>query len=242
MTSERSPSTERGARLALVLPCYNEAASLEYAVPALTQAFQAVGKPVELVLVDNGSRDGTGACIDRMCEAGYPVRKVVVEINRGKAHGVLTGLATCRTEWVGFLDADCPVSPADVAHIYQLAAASAEPVLVTVRRRFRLDGLRRQFFSVMLNLLANVLFPGLGTRDINANPKMWPRELLDIKQLSSEGWNLDLELVLKSKQRGIPIVEVNAISQPRPAGKSHVVPWRAAISQFGALLKYRLSG
>lgn len=241
MTNDPREPGQRHKQFSLVVPCYNEAASLEYTVPALTRAFAAAALSVELVLVDNGSTDGTAAAIDRFIAEGLPVRKVVVSVNQGKGHGLIQGFASAESEWIGFVDADCPVSPEAVSSVLQMAAASGRPVLVTVRRRFRLDGWQRRLLSTVMNVLAAGLFPGLGAGDLNANPKVWPRAFMDQLRPASHGWTIDIELLIKAHRLGLPIVEVNAICQPRPAGRSHVTNWRAAWHVFWALLRFRIS-
>lgn len=237
MTAGLTTSGTAALPISLVIPCYNDAESLAYTVPALAQAFADARLAVDLIVVDNGSNDDSGARIDSLIAAGFPVRKVSVDVNRGKGHGLRQGFAVAQTPWIGFIDADCPVAPVAVAQAVQCALTSPQPALITVRRRHRVDGWQRTVFSVGLNTLTRVLFPGLKSSDINANPKIWPRSFLERLQPTSAGWSIDLELVLRAHRQGLPILELDALAQPRPAGKSHVVGWRASLDSFRALLR-----
>ncbi|MBX7167274.1 MAG: glycosyltransferase family 2 protein [Pirellulales bacterium] len=228
-------------RLSLVIPCYNEAACLEATAAGLVRVFHSEGVAIELLLVDNGSTDDTAARITELIDRGWPVRLVQVPVNRGKGYGVLQGLQAATGAWVGLFDADGPIAAADVLRVFATAEAARRPVLVMVRRRFRLDGWKRQFFTWAFNALANVLFGGLGTFDINANPKVWPRAALPALTLASHDWFLDSELVIKARRIGLEVLEVNALAQVRAAGKSHVVNWRAAASTFGSLVRFRFT-
>jgi glycosyltransferase involved in cell wall biosynthesis len=185
-------------------------------------AFSAQNIPLELVLVDNGSSDETGDIIDALVAEGLPVVKVTVPVNRGYGHGILSGLARCTGGHVGFLCADSQVEANDVVRVAEIAMASENPRLVKVRRRFRMDGLRRKIISIIYNGFANLIFGGLHSIDINGNPKILPREYLQKMQLRSEDWFLDPEVMIKAKRLGLPVYEFNVLGQMRAEGLSHV--------------------
>lgn len=213
---------EKPPEISLSLPCFNEEEVLRSTVTRLASVFAAEGVDVELVLVDNGSTDRTGAIIDEMIAEGLPITKVAVETNIGYGNGVLQGLAACRGVHVGFICADGQVEPADVLRVYQMCASSKTPRLVKVRRRFRMDGLNRKVVSVAYNFLTVALFGGLGSIDVNGNPKMFPREYLGPMQLRSTDWFLDAEVMIRAKQLGLEVLEFNVLAQARGGGTSNV--------------------
>src|SRR5581483_5057774 len=96
--------------LSLVLPCYNEESCLERTVPPLAQAFREAGVALELVLVDNGSTDGTSDVIERLIACGLPVIKGTVPVNQGQGLGMLTGFRLCRGRYIGYICADGQVA------------------------------------------------------------------------------------------------------------------------------------
>jgi glycosyltransferase involved in cell wall biosynthesis len=140
--------------LSLVLPCYNEEDVLRNTVERLVGSFRQHHVALELILVDNGSTDGTARLIDQLALEDLPVVKVTVPVNQGYGYGVLRGLAHCRGRLVGFVCADGQVEAGDVVKVYQIAAHAASPRLVKVRRRFRMDGFSRKVVSICYNLLA----------------------------------------------------------------------------------------
>lgn len=240
-TSEMAASTTQPARpeLSLAVPCYNEEEVLRDTVVQLARTFAEAHVDLELVLVDNGSTDGTAAVIDHLIAEGLPVVKVTVDTNRGYGHGVLAGLRACRGELVGFIHADGQVDPRDVLKVYSTARRAPEPTLAKVRRRFRMDGWTRKLISIAFNLGTNVVFPGLRSIDINGSPKVLPRAALERMNLVSQDWFLDCEMLLKARQMGLAVVEFNVLAQPRAGGKSKVhleACWEFAWN----LLKYRL--
>jgi len=228
-----------GERLiSLVIPCYNEARSLRSTATRIVEAFRSQDIKLELVLVDNGSTDDTGKIIDELMAEGLPIVKVTVKLNRGYGHGILSGLNKCTGEYAGFLCADSQVDAADVARVAEIALNSQTPKLVKVRRRFRMDGLNRKLISIFYNALANLVFGGLHSIDINGNPKILPREYLQRMQLRSKDWFLDPEVMIKTKKLGLPVYEFNVLGQMRAEGLSHV-RGSAMWEFFKNLMRYR---
>lgn len=208
--------------LSLAIPAYNEAAGLEKTIEDLVEAFAAAAVDLELVVVDNGSTDGTGEVIDALVARGLPITKRTVPVNRGYGLGVLVGLRASRGEHVGSIPADGQVDPRDVVKVYRLLAEARTPRLVKVRRRFRMDGLRRKLVSIVYNALVNLLWGGLGSIDVNGTPKMFPRAYLGRMELRSTDWFLDAEILIRAKQLGLPVHEMNVLAQMRAEGASHV--------------------
>jgi glycosyltransferase involved in cell wall biosynthesis len=210
------------ADISLVMPCYNEEKALPLSVPPLIEVFAKEGVSLELVLVDNGSRDHTSAVIDDFITQGLPVVKAVVPINQGFGYGILTGFKKCTGKYVGYLCADGQVKADDVLRIYRASAAAALPAMAKVRRRFRQDSWIRKLISVFYNGTMLVLFPGISTLDVNGNPKIVPAEVLKWIVPSSHDWFLDAEFMLKARHLKINVIEINVPGQLRQAGKSNV--------------------
>lgn len=227
--------------LSLVMPCYNEEAIVASTIRRLLQTFERAGYHLEIIAVDNGSRDRTGAIIQRFVEQGASVRPYRVEKNEGYGHGVLSGLPLATAPWVGMIPADGQVDAEDVVRLYEAAISADGRVLAKVRRRFRMDGLPRKIVSIGYNLLVRLLWPGLNSVDINSTPKILPRTIIPILQLRSKNWLLDLEIMLKAHYMGLQILEFNVFGRMRSNGLSHI---RAGTCWefFRRLLWYRFSG
>lgn len=225
--------------LSLAVPCYNEGDCIRNTASHLVEVFRQKAINLQLVLVDNGSTDDTAAVIDALIAEGLPVLKRQVALNQGYGHGVLVGLEACHGRFVGFICADGQVDASDVLRLYEVVAGAKNPRLAKVRRRFRMDGLQRKLVSVLYNVAANILFGGLGSIDINGNPKILPRDYLDRMRLQSKDWFLDAEVMLKAKRLGLPVFEMNVMAQMREDGVSHVRP--STIWEFiGNLWRWRL--
>jgi glycosyltransferase involved in cell wall biosynthesis len=233
-----SQSYSNAPDLSLVVPCYNEVDVIRNTAMRLIREFEQRDINLELILVDNGSMDDTGEIIDRMVLEGMPIVKATVEVNEGYGNGILQGLKYCQGDYVGFICADGQVEAHDVVKVYEIAANAKSPYLVKVRRRFRMDGLVRKIVSINFNLLITVLFGGLGSIDINGNPKIFPSSFLKPMDLQSRDWFLDAEVMIKAKRLGLKVFELNVIAQMREGGKSNVRT--STVKEFiNNLVKYR---
>ena len=223
------------------MPCYNEEESVGLTARRLLAAFDAAGIRLELIAVDNGSSDRTGEIIHELARAHVGVRSHRVEVNQGYGHGLLSGVPLCRAPWVGFIPADGQVDAADVVQLYEAAAESNGNVVAKVRRRFRMDGLRRKLVSITYNLLVRMLWPRLDSLDVNGTPKILPREALLAMRLQSTGWFLDPEIMIKAHYMGLRVLEFNAFARMRGRGVSHVRA-ETCWEFLRSLLVYRFSG
>ncbi len=234
-------TAQNQARVSLVMPCYNEEECLRQTAGALLEAFARRNLPLELILVENGSRDRTGDVIDALIAEGQPVTKVVVEVNEGYGNGVLAGLRRAGAPIVGFLCADGQVSAEDTAKTCEEVRDAGRPILAKVRRRFRKDSWRRKLVSILYNAGMQGVFGWLGSIDLNGNPKVMPLEVLRAMDLQSRDWFLDPEIMIKAKYLGLPILEWDVEGLLRQGGKSNVR--YSTCLQFGKnILRYRLGG
>lgn len=228
--------------LSLVMPCFNEEEIVAYTIDRLLDAFERSDHRLEIVAVDNGSSDRTGEILRRLAEE-RPGRIVThrVERNEGYGKGVLAGIPLCAGRWAGIIPADGQVDAEDVVRLFEAAESSGGVVLAKVRRRFRMDGLRRKIVSVAYNLFFRALWPGIASLDINGSPKIMPRTYLVRMNLRSTDWCLDPELMVKAHHMGLRVLELNVFARMRGAGTSHV---RAATAWefFRRLLGARFFG
>ncbi len=217
-TSHRNSEPE----LSFVMPCYNEEEIIGYTIPRFAAAFKKAGIKLELIAVDNGSRDRTGELIREMAANEPSIVYHRVEVNEGYGNGVLCGLKVCRAPWVGIIPCDGQVDAEDVVALFDAVKTTKGNVLGKVRRRFRMDGLWRKVVSVSYNLMVRVLWPRLGSIDVNGSPKILPRDAINSMELKSKNWFLDPEIVIKAHYMGLRVLEFNVFARMRGNGLSHV--------------------
>jgi dolichol-phosphate mannosyltransferase len=225
----------------LIIPCYNEEAVVSHTISRLLDAFTKAGYRLELIAVDNGSRDRTGEILRGWAARNPAVLHHRVEINEGYGNGVLSGMELTTAPWVGIIPADGQVDAEDVVRLYEVAQASNGWVIAKVRRRFRLDGLLRKLVSIGYNLSFRLMWPTVASIDINGSPKIMPREAIPAMGLKSKGWFLDAEIMIKSHALGMRVIEFNVFARLRGAGVSHVKPG-TCWDFFHNLVKYRFGG
>lgn len=208
--------------LSLVMPCYNEEESLPYSIPRLLRAFEQAGHRLELVAVDNGSRDRTWELIGQFAARHPEVTPVRIAANIGFGNGILTGIEHARAPWVGTVAADGQVDAEDLVRLFEAAVGTDGSMLVKVRRRFRMDGFLRKIISICYNGFVWILWPGIGTLDVNGQPRLMRRERWREMGLQSRNWLLDPEMVVKAHYMGMGVLELNVFARMRSNGISHV--------------------
>ncbi len=206
--------------LSLVVPLYNEEASVNRVVGPLLKVLEDGGIPYELVLVNNGSSDGTGPLLEQWAQRSPAVRLVTVAVNEGYGWGIIQGLRQAQGKYVGFMSGDGQIQPQDPVRVYRAMIATGSAV-AKVTRVVRGDGRLRRINSHCYNQLCRVLF-GVRSRDFNGTPKIVSRAVLEALDLSSRDWFIDAELMLKSRWLGYEVLEVPTEYLARPSGRSKV--------------------
>jgi polyisoprenyl-phosphate glycosyltransferase len=218
----RAQRTSALPEISLVMPCYNEEESLPYSVPRLLRAFEGAGYRLQLVTVNNGSRDRTWEIISRMASEHPQITPVMVETNIGFGNGILSGLPHAVAPWVGTVAADGQVDAEDLVRLYEAAMGTDGKILAKVRRRFRMDGFIRKIISIGYNGFVKTLWPGIGTLDVNGQPRLMRSEWWRAMDLRSTNWLLDPEMIIKAHYMELRILELNVFARMRGNGLSHV--------------------
>ena len=234
----KSPSANEMPEISMIMPCYNEEEVIGYTIPRLCKAFTQAGYRLQLVACDNGSSDRTGEIIQGFIDAGLPISSHRVDLNEGYGKGVLESIPHCRAPWIGIIPADGQVDAEDVVRLYESAMVSNGRVLAKVRRRFRMDGPWRAFISLGYNLFMWMLWPGLGSIDVNGSPKLLHRDVIAAMKLQSKDWLLDPEMMVKAQYMDVPVLEMNVFARKREHGVSHVM-METAWDFFVKLLGFR---
>ncbi len=223
------------------MPCFNEQDAVQHSIPQLVRAFAESGHRLELVACDNGSTDQTGDIIRGFSANGLPVVPFHIDSNEGYGDGIIRSIPLCSAPWIGIVAADGQVDAEDVVRLFEIVKHADGSVMAKVRRRFRKDGVVRKIVSVVYNAFVFVLWPGLGSIDVNGMPKIVHRDVLRRMRLQSTGWFLDPELLIKAQHLGITVLEMNVSARLRSHGLSHV---RAStcVEFLVNLLRFRFGG
>lgn len=208
--------------ISFIMPCYNEEEMIPHTIPQFVEAFEKAGYRLELVACDNGSADRTGEIVRDFIASGLPIVLKRLEVNQGFGNGILSSIPLCTAAWIGVIPADGQVDPEDVVRLFDIVRRTDGRVIAKVRRRFRMDGVLRKIVSVFYNIFVWCLWPKLGSLDINGNPKIIHRDVLETMDLQSRNWFLDAEVMIKAHHLGLRVLEMNAFARMRSNGMSHV--------------------
>ncbi len=228
--------------LSLVLPAYNEAENLEAVVRRSLEVLPALVETFEIVIVDDGSRDGTGEIAERLAQDDPRVRVVHHAVNCGYGAALRSGFAAARGDLIMFMDADQQFDPADLAHLAPFVPHADIVAGYRVRRR---DPWQRLVYAAIFNVAMRLLF-GIVVRDIDCAFKVLRSKLVQAIDLRMNGPLVNTELLAKAQRAGATIVEVGVRHYPRlsgePTGGSFRVIWRAlreVVQLWWLLLWYR---
>jgi len=192
MSDAPTSAASRLDGLSIVLPCFDEEASVESTVHAALTAAARVTEHCEIVVVDDGSTDDT-AIVARALAARDPrVWLVSHGINRGYGAAVRTGIAASRMPWVLLSDAD---GQFDFSDLPQFAAAAADSDLVAGYRAHRQDPVPACVAAACWNRHVRRRF-GVRVRDVDCAFKLMRREIVQGFDLVSDGATISTELTL----------------------------------------------
>ncbi|MGE3624195.1 MAG: glycosyltransferase family 2 protein [Bdellovibrionales bacterium] len=198
--------------LSLVIPCYDEARNL----PDLIARCMAVAaqSDMEIILVDNGSRDETPGILASL--EHDRVRSVRVEVNRGYGFGILAGLNAARGDILGWTHADLQTDPADA--LRGLAIFQKYP-----GQKIFVKGSRhgRKFSDVVftfgMSVFETLLFAA-PFRDVNAQPTLFPRALFESWKNPPHDFALDLFAYWSARRAGYAVKRFPVHFGPRGHG------------------------
>jgi dolichol-phosphate mannosyltransferase len=235
----------REPELSVVVPAYNEAENLPVLLAELRVALEASGRTWEVVLVDDGSTDGSAENMSAAAASDPRVRPVLLAANSGQSAALAAGFAHARGRILVTLDADLQNDPADLPRV--LAALEGADVVSGIRAERRDSALRRLSSRIANGLRRAVL--GDPVTDIGCSFKAYRREALEGLPLFV---GVHRFLPALCVFRGARLVEVELTHRPRRHGVSKYGVgnrlWRGLHDLLGVrwlksrLVRYRVRG
>jgi undecaprenyl-phosphate 4-deoxy-4-formamido-L-arabinose transferase len=150
--SRKFQAMDRGLMISLVIPVYNEESNLPVLMGRIRPVMEKMGKPYEIILVDDGSSDNSLSILKSF--ATQPDIKVVeLARNYGQHAAILSGFSTAKGDMIITLDADLQNPPEEIPNLVKVMEEGDYDVVGTVRRERR-DTIFRTFPSKMMNVIA----------------------------------------------------------------------------------------
>ena len=226
----------RELSLTIIVPCLNEEANIDELVRRTLHALAAQGVDAELLLVDDGSRDGTRAAIAAAARAHPQVRGLFHDENRGIAEAWRTGLAAARGSIVCITDADLQYSPDDIPRLYQQLLKGAADVVQGWRSGRDYPDQYRYGLSVAFSALLNVLL-GTRLRDVKSGFLCARRETFRAMLATRFRYRYFQHfLVVNGVSKGFRVHQESVTFRRRAGGESFIAsPLRFAVAALADL-------
>jgi glycosyltransferase involved in cell wall biosynthesis len=226
--------------LSFFFPVLNEEEHVRPLVARALEVLPGFAERFEVIIVDDGSSDRSGAYADELARRDPRVRVVHHPMRRGYGGAIRSGFAASRHALVFFTDGDRQFDPADLALLLpELDGADA----VVGYRIKRSDPWRRRFVGWCYNRAIRVLF-GLPIRDVDCAFKLLRREVfvrVPLDLVRSNGAFFSAELLIRMHQSGLRMRQVGVPHHPRAWGEAKGAPPRVILRAIRDLLVLRWS-
>jgi putative flippase GtrA len=209
--------THEPITLSLFFPAYNEEENLTTTIERAVSVVEDSPRisEYEIIIIDDGSADATGAIADQLARKYPHVRVIHHETNKGYGTALVTGIKAAKLDYVFFTDAD---SQFDILELENLLIHVPSYELIIGYRAPRKDPFMRLANAYVWNVLNKFLF-GLQVRDIDCAFKLFRREHIQRIKLHSTGAMINAEILVRlSRTKGIRIKQVPVSHLPRVAG------------------------
>lgn len=225
-------------QLSIIVPVYNEAAT----IATVLSRVLAIDLDKQIVVVDDGSTDGTAEWLDAWT-AGQPdwvsVRRH--PRNRGKGAAIRTALAAVTGDYVIIQDGDLEYDPRDYARL--LAPLVEGRSQVVYGSRF-MNGRPPMFFTqrlgnVFLTRLTNLLY-GASLTDMETCYKLFAREVITGMPLTADRFDVEPELTARTLRQGLEIIELPITYSGRSYESGKKINWRDFVAAVWTLVRLRL--
>ena len=221
-------------QLSVFFPTYNEEKSIGTTVSRAVSVLEELKANYEIIVVNDGSADGTAAVVENLMAANKRIRMVTHSPNRGYGGALKSGFYESRKDLIFFTDGD---GQFDFSEIKKLLPKIERVDLVVGYRLQRAEGLLRVVNAKLWTLLMRILF-GLKVRDVDCAFKLIKKEVIDkIPRLESEGALISAELLVKAQKAGFKIEEVGVHHYPRASGEPTGANIKVILRAFRELFK-----
>lgn len=222
--------------LSVVIPVYNE----EHNIREILRRVQATKLAKEIVVVDDGSQDGTREILKTLDGKGK-IRVILHERNKGKGAAVVTGLNAAKGDVLLIQDADLEYDPRDYPALLQPIREGVADVVYGSRflgSPHRVTMFWHLVANKLLTLMTNILYNTILT-DMETGYKVFRRKVIEDMNLRAKRFDFEPEFTAKALKRNYRIFEVPISFNPRDYSQGKKIKLRDAFEAVWTLLKYR---
>lgn len=223
-------------KLSVIIPVYNEVESIQ----TILKRVQATRLAHEIVVVDDGSRDGTRDILKKL-DGKKGVRVILHEKNQGKGAAVRTGMFAAGGDVLLIQDADLEYDPRDYPELLQPIREGLADVVYGSRflgKPHRVTMFWHMVANKWLTLMTNILYDTILT-DMETGYKVFRREVIEGMTLRANSFDFEPEFTAKVLKRNYRIFEVPIRFNPRDYSQGKKIKLGDAFEAVWTLLKYR---
>ncbi len=209
--------------LTAFFPAYNDEHTIENIVRAAADEIAKVTDDFEILIIDDGSKDGTGAIADRLASEMPSVRAIHHPQNRGYGAALITGFTNAQKDLIFYTDGDAQY---DVREIHNLLARLQPTIdLVNGYKVKRADAWYRIWIGAMYRRVMRWVFH-LSIRDVDCDFRLMRRRVFDTITLESQSGVICVEMARKFDDAGFRMTEIPVSHYPRVHGRSEFFRFR----------------
>ena len=220
--------------ISVFFPCHNEVENVERVVRDARTHLAELTEDYEIIVVDDGSTDGTAERAEAVARTDQHVRVVSHSTNLGYGHALRTGFSTARKDLICYTDGDGQFSLADLPRVLQALDGHGFVLAYRIRRAdpfYR--GLNAWLWRTFVRLVLRIK-----VRDLDCGFKLFRREVVQgIELVSGRGAVISTELVAKAVRAGHSFAEVGVHHYPRTAGQQSGNSPRVVLNSFVDILR-----
>jgi glycosyltransferase involved in cell wall biosynthesis len=214
-----SPVRRKASKLSVLMPAYNEGPRLRANILAVDRIFKAMGRPYEIIVVDDGSGDWTFEEAKTAAKGKRHITVKRLEVNQGKGWALKEAFRLSSGDWVVFLDSDLDIDPAQLEVFFRIQHESTADVVIGSKRHpdSKLNyPAKRRIVSAGYFFLVKLLFQ-MPLRDTQTGLKLFRREVLKavFPKVLVKRYAFDLELLVLAHHLGFEIAESPVIVEYR---------------------------
>ena len=183
--------------LSVFFPCFNEEPNVELFVKEAIQVLPQVAKQFEIIVVNDGSSDGTGAVADELAKKNKKIKVVHHQKNKGYGAALRSGFDAAKYDWVFFTDGDLQFR---LFQLKKLIPHTEKYDVVIGFRKNRADGAVRAFNARLFKFYIDILFR-VHVRDIDCAFKLFKTDVIKSLNLTSSGAFISAEFLYKLKKK-----------------------------------------
>jgi len=226
-------------QISVFFPAYNEEANIRQTVEKAVEVLKKVAKKWEIIVVDDGSKDKTGAIVKRLIKKEPRIRLITHTPNRGYGAALKSGFYNSQYEWIAFTDADGQFDFSEITKFFEKQKQTGADLVIGYYLK-RAVPFYRIWGSKLWELAVFLLF-GLKVKDIDCGFKLIRKKVIEgIPLLEAErGPFISSELLIKAKKKGFKIVQLGVHHYPRKAGKATGASLKVVLNGFKDLIRLK---